>query len=73
MNPIPCATSFIQRQCVPVSNATGEATSCVERNLARPSFVVGIVVSMTILGSLPAFAMTQTFVVRSLTSMPIVV
>ena len=73
LNPMPSATSFIHRQCMPVSNANGVALSCVERNFASPSFVVGIVVSMTIFGVAPVLAMTQTCVFRSLTSMPIVV
>ena len=67
------ASSFIHRQCIPVSNATGVDRSCVERNFASPSFVVGITVSMTIFGDVPSLAMTQTCVFRSLTSMPIVV
>ena len=73
LNPMPSATSFIHRQCIPVSNATGADLSCAERNFASPSLDVGIAVSMTILGVAPVFAMTQTCVLRSLTSMPIVV
>ena len=73
LNPIPSATSFIHLQCIPVSNTTGDALSWVARNFASPSFEVGIVVSMTIFGLMPCLAMTHTFVVRSLTSMPIVV
>ncbi len=73
LNPSSWATSFIHRQCVPVSNATGVDLSCVERNFASPSFVVGIAISMTILGDFPSLAMTQTCVFRSPTSNPIAV
>ena len=72
LNPMPSATSLIHLQCIPVSNTTGDALSCAARNFDNPSFVVGIVVSITIFGLTPALAMTQTCVFRSLTSMPIV-
>ena len=73
VNPSPSATSFIHRQCIPVSNATGDALSCAARNFESPSLVVGIEVSITTFGLPPAFDMTQTCVFLSLTSMPIVV
>ena len=72
LNPGPSAASFIHRQCIPVSNATGADRSCVERNFASPSFVVGTTASMAIFGDFPSSAMTQTCAFRSLTSMPIV-
>ena len=65
--------SYIQRQWVPVSNARGTDLSCAERNLERPSFVVGIAVSVTMSVRPPSLAMTQTCVFRSLTSIPIMV
>lgn len=74
LKPIPLATSSIHLQCVPVSNARAADRSCLDRDPASPSLVVGIFVSITALGLPPsALAITQTWIVRSLTSIPIVV
>ena len=71
--PSDSTSRFIQRQWVPVSNTTGQSELFPERYARRASPVVGIVVSSMIRLAPRSFAMTQTFVVRSLTSMPIVV
>ena len=71
--PSDSTSRFIHRQCAPVSNTTGQSALFPERYARSPSFVVGIVVSSRIRLAPRSFAMTQTFVVRSLTSMPIVV
>ena len=74
LNPIPRNSLSIQRQCVPVSNTTGHERSNFANASSNPAFVVAHVVSTTMRLSPPsAFVITQIFVVRSLTSAPIVV
>ena len=74
LNPIFRNSLSIHRQCVPVSNTTGHERSNFANDSSKPAFVVAQVVSTTMRLSPPsAFVITQTFVVRSLTSAPIVV